>query len=73
MTNVARPKKDSTKPAWKRGDPWPLRVATPEELAEDRRRYLEAKPRLFATVEAFERFAESTALPVADPAESGEP
>jgi hypothetical protein len=34
------------------------RTATPEELAEDRRRCQAAKPRQFATVEAFERFCE---------------
>ena len=33
------------------------RVASAAELADDRRRCLAAKPRIFATVEEFERFA----------------
>jgi hypothetical protein len=39
----------------------PERRATPEELAEDRRRCLAAKPHLFASVEEFEAFAEAEA------------
>jgi hypothetical protein len=35
------------------------RTATPEELEEDRRRCLAHKPHLFATVDEFERFAET--------------
>ena len=49
MHKVSRPKKTTPR----------SRCASPEELAEDRRRCQAAKPRIFATVEEFERFAEA--------------
>jgi hypothetical protein len=36
------------------------RCASPQELAEDRRRFVAAKPSIFATVEEFEAFCEGS-------------
>lgn len=63
MKNVARPKKDTTKPRWRRGMPWPLRVATAEEIADEARRYREAQPRIFGSVEDFGKGSREPLVP----------